>query len=366
MSDKLIFDTITNTMLTGLRHDGQAIRASCIGLFYSLCGIQLVISVLKSMFDGNSIKSVYSALAVNVIYITVFQALMIGGMQWMPILLNGFIHLGNVGGVSGIDPSSIFSQGLSIAGAMIKAMANWGLIGGSGIATLGLMTAGGIVVIYTLITAELILQLVKCYSLISLSSLFAAAAVSEVLRPMFINYLKKSIGLGLQLMTTYFLLYLGEEVGKDWAKLTGDAVRHHSFTAIFVVGGCSIVYYIIIRSVPAFIAELSGVGGFRSHGEEAALLAMNLSSNTVGSIRQGYKAGRGVGGKAAAAYGNYRAGKDSANFMAGMAKAAAAGATNPAAGAAYAAKTAATGAAKAAGASSAISSSIKPNAVKPK
>lgn len=98
------------------------------------------------------------------------------------------------------------------------------------------------------------------------------------------RYFNGLLGNGLQLMTLYLLLGVGQYVGKDWADITAKAASSHELMPMFAIAVAVCVYYKIIKSTPSYVASLAGFGGFQAHGDTAIGMAANaglLTANTV-------------------------------------------------------------------------------------
>ncbi len=293
--DAGILDSITLEFLGVFKHDATLIQHAAKTLFYYLVVIQLALSAIWMSIAGESLQRFVSRMVQLGFSFGFFYALIQFGGQWIPDLINGFIEIGKQGGVSSLDPSSVLSQGVSISGAIFHGFFNWGLLTHPFVSLVGAAICVGIVILYALITAELTIILVKSYAIISIGSLFFAFGASDYTNQMAKNYFKTAIGLGLQLMTMYLILGVGQHIGSQWANLTAKAVKQHELTPMYVISGAVIVYYLIIKNVPAFIAGIAGVSGFRNYGDAAVGMAVNAgmtASNTLANTRY-------IGGKTA-------------------------------------------------------------------
>jgi len=106
-----ILDQVTQEFLTSLNRDGFLIQAAAKRLFYYLVMIQLALNALWMTVAGESLQGFISKLVQLAFSFGFFYALIQFGDQWIPQILNGFIHLGEVAGITSLDPSSIVDQG---------------------------------------------------------------------------------------------------------------------------------------------------------------------------------------------------------------------------------------------------------------
>lgn len=297
-----ILDQVTQEFLNAFQSDGKLIQKAGEHLFYYLCVIQLSISALWMVIAGESLQRLASRFIQLSFSFGFFYGLIELGSQWIPDLLNGFIQLGQEGGVQSLDPSSIINQGLSISNAIFQGFFNWGLLGHPFVSLIGAVVCLAILVIYALIAAELTIILVKTYAVISLSGLFFAFGASDYTREMAQRYIASAIGLGLQLMMLYLLLGVGQHIGENWAQMTKVAADNHELMPMFVILAAVIVYYMVIKHIPVFIASLSGASGLRHYGEASVSSALGAAffssrlANTAknmgfGAVRAGAQIG---------------------------------------------------------------------------
>lgn len=274
-------DQVTQQFLTAFQNNAGLIAQVAKGLFFKLALIQLTITFLWMSLAGESLQRLLIRFVQISAVFGCFYACIEYGSIWIPDVINGFIELGQRSGVMSIDPSSIVNQGFSIAGAILHAFFGWGLLGHPFVSFVGAVVCISIVIIYALLAAELAVVLVKSYFLVSISSLFFAFGATELTRPMTVNYFKTVIGIGLQLLTLYFLIGVGQYVGQNWASMTVQAAQNHELMPMLVILAGVIVYYMIVKNVPTFVAGLSGVGGFRNYG--AAAVGMAIQAGMTGA-----------------------------------------------------------------------------------
>ncbi|MCH9770697.1 MAG: P-type conjugative transfer protein TrbL [Gammaproteobacteria bacterium] len=283
--DHGLFDQVTQVFLRALQHDSHLLQMAARHVFESLVVIQLALTALMMVLAGESLQRFFVRLVGLFCTFGVFYTLVNESGYWVPALLNGFIEIGQKAGVTALDPSSMINQGLSIAGGIFKAFFNWGVLGHPFVSLIGGAICLAIVVLYALMAAELTIILVKTYVVIALGNLFFAFGGLECTRPMSVHYIKAAIGLGLQLLTLYVLLGVGQNMGAQWVVLTQQAATHHALMPMFVILAAVIVYYLLLKNIPPFIAGFSGVGGFRNYGDAAVATALNTGVNSMNFLQ---------------------------------------------------------------------------------
>lgn len=297
-----VLNTVTEQFLHSLQADFDKLQAAGESLFMQLAAIQITITglylALKGDFNTFIVKFVQVVFVLSVFY----TAILFGG-HWMPAIINSFIGIGaNAAGITSLTPSSVIDQGFSIGSAMIDNFGSWGWVTHPFGALLAAILLIMIVILYALLAGELVVILVKSYILVSLSGLAFAFGALEITRPIAMNYFKSVIGIGLQLLAIYLILGVGQQIGNDWADMIKQAAANHELIPFLVVAATVVVYYLIIKNVPPFIAGLTGISGFRSYGDAAVGAAMTASASTVSSLTRGGSFVGQAGGRLASAY----------------------------------------------------------------
>ena len=129
MVEQALLDQVTQQFLTAFHHDATIIHRAAAHLFYYLVTIQLSVTSLTLVLSGESLlKSVVRWIQLATLF-GIFYALIQLGSEWVPQVLNGFIQLGQQGGVTSLSPSSLVDQGIAIAAAIFHGFFGWGLLG---------------------------------------------------------------------------------------------------------------------------------------------------------------------------------------------------------------------------------------------
>jgi len=272
-----ILDTVTQQFLTALQRDSHVIEQAALQLFYYLAIMQLTLTALWQVVAGESLQRLVADMVKLTFLLGFFYGAIYLGSEWVPAIINGFIDIGQHSSVQSLSPSGVVSQGVSIAGNILNSFYETSLWKHPFVSLLGGVVCLSICIIYALIAAELAIVLVKSYVLVATSGLFFAFGGFEMTRPMAKNYLQATIGIGLQVMTLYFLLGVGQHIGEDWAQMTKTAAENHQLMPMLVMLIAIIVYYMILKNVPSFIAGLSGIGGFRNYGATAVGMGVNAA-----------------------------------------------------------------------------------------
>ncbi len=290
-----ILNTVLKEFLDAMQGSFSSIQSFGYTLIYYMIGIQLIMTAIWGMMRGGVLEMTVKLIQAAFIA-SVFITLIMFTGEWMPILINGLMDVGSKAGhITSLSPSAVIDQGLSIGMSIFDGFGTFGFFSHPFLTLSAVVLMFVIIIIYSLIAAELALVLVFAYVLVALGPMFWAFGGLEVTREMAKNYFKKVIGTGLQLLTLYLLIGVGVTIGGDWAVMLKQAAENSEITPFFVVMAAVIIYYLIIKNIPAKIGELSGVGGFHNQGDAAAGLAINAGMQ---GARMAMTA-TGVGGMAA-------------------------------------------------------------------
>lgn len=292
-----VLNTVLKEFLTAMQGSFSSIQAVAYTLIYWLIGIQIAMTAIWGLLKGGPSEMIAKFIQ-SAFIAAIFITLIMYTGQWMPILINGLMDIGSrSGNITSISPSAVIDQGFSIGLSIFEGFGTLGFISSPFLSLSAVVLMFVIIIVYSLIAAELALVMVIAYVLVALGPLFWAFGGLEVTREMAKNYFKKVIGIGLQLLTLYLLIGVGVTIGQDWASMLKQAAENSEILPFFVVMAAVIVYYFIIKNVPPAIAELSGIGSFQSSGAAAVGMAVNagmqgarmamMASGVGGAVAQG-------------------------------------------------------------------------------
>lgn len=294
VADSGLIDSVTQEFFKALSGDYRHIQTASLQLFYYLAVFQLTLTAARLSLIGESLQRVLIDVVKLMIIFSVYYACILNGGTWVPSILNFFVEIGSHGSVTSLSPSSVLQQGFDIFSAIWKTAVSWHFLTSPFIGLSAFVVCITVVIIYAFITAELCIMLVKTYILVCLSSLFFAFGGSEYTRTMATNYLKAVVGSGLKLLTIYLLLDVGHTLGMESAKIIADSAStltiKPSIGPMVIILMTNIVFYMLVKNIPAFIANLSGVGGFYNYGDTAMSMAINTGFSGAQMMRKTYAA----------------------------------------------------------------------------
>jgi type IV secretion system protein TrbL len=299
------FNQITKQFLESMMHFSNILAGGALHLAYILATLTLVISVLVMLMQGEDLNKMFSKLLQTVFLFGFFFGLIANSGTWIPAIFNSFMSLGGKSaGLDSLSPNSVFEVGLNIAGKMFAMVSDLGIMH-LPTALIAVICGFFVFIIYCFIAAEVVVNLVKSYALIAVAPIVFALGNSDFTRSTVMNYVKKVIGLGIHLMMLYVIVGVGVQLGDKWVTAFQNAqgASELILSAILPMLGGLVLLYLIMKNLPAFIAEISGAGGFRNYGDAAIAAAVAGASSLTNTLSKGARGvGLGVQGIAGAAH----------------------------------------------------------------
>jgi len=292
---------ITHEFLTGFHHFAITLTGYAMHLAYLLAGITLTITVMLMVLQGDDLNKVFAKLIQSCLLFGLFFGLISLCGTWIPDILNSFMQIGGkASGIAGLSPNSVFSVGADISLTLLSSSMHVAFFH-LATALILIVCAFFVLIIYAFLAAEIAINLVKAYALVAVGPIIFALGNSDFTRSCVTNYLQKVIGMGINLMMLYVIIGIGKTMGEQWLAYFKNASMNDDLImsgVIPVVGGL-IVLYLIMKNIPAFIAEISGAGGFRNYGDAAIAAAVAGSAALAKTVSGG---GQMVGRAAQIAY----------------------------------------------------------------
>jgi len=279
--DAGLLGATTEQYLNVLEVHGAIIASIAQSVLIALATIQLTITAIRLSVEGAPLNMMAGKLIGLALLLSFYYAMIRYAPTWIPSILNGFVETGAQGGMQSLNPSSILEQGLVIAATIFKGVHVSGLLTHPMLVIMASIISLTMIIIYGFIAAELTIILVKSYVLVALSSLFFALGGSDVTRGMTTRYFNAVLGVGFYLLTLYLLLGVGTDLGATWSKQIETSLNNGEMMPLFVMLASVIVFYLIIKNVPAFIGQLAGVRGLQNYGHAAVATAIGASATVT-------------------------------------------------------------------------------------
>jgi len=278
-----IFDTMTQEYLQATEHWFAYVQSAGMHLMAILIVIQMSLKISKNIIsgEGDAMRMTITAIK-HLIILGVLYYLMTNAGTLLPELFNSFSQLGVAGStITSLDPSSVVNEGFAIAGAVMKGFNSYGVVTDLLFALFAFFCAIAVVVCYGLIAADLMITIIESYFLIAVSSLFIAFGSTTYTLPMAKEYLSMTIGVGIKLMMLYVMIAVGVQLGNDWANIINQATSFKDWSSYLGVAVGAIIYYLIVKSVPARIASAASSAFAISHASDAVGTVFSGIANTT-------------------------------------------------------------------------------------
>lgn len=293
-------------------------------LFGILALIEFAWSAAVMLLEKSDLQSWTSALIRKLMWIGAFYALLLNGRIWIPAIIDSFTQIGQrAAGTGALSPSGVFTQGLSLAGALMDGASTSAFFTNPG-ASLALAFAALLIVIsYTIITINFIVTLVESYLVVSVGFIFLGFGGSRWTAPYTERYIGLAVSIGIKILLLYCLISAGFNLSLGWldeAQAIGSAGRP-VMVAFDVMGG-ALIFMMCCWQIPKLFAAVMGGSPALTGGDLVATSAVVAGAAVA------------VGGVAAAGAGALAGGGGGA--VAGAGSGASAGSPGPSTAAAVA------------------------------
>ena len=281
-----IFDTMTQEYLQATQAWFSQVESAGMHLMVILIVIQMSLKISKNIItgEGNAAGMMVTTIK-HLVILSILYYLITNAGTLLPELFNSFSQLGIAGSnITSLDPSSVVNEGLTIASAIIQGFSSYGVLTDIAFAFFGVFCCIAIVICYGLIAADLMITLIESYFLVAVSSLFIAFGSTSYTLPMAREYLGMTIGVGIKLMMLYVMIAIGVQLGNDWAQLISQATQAKDWTTYLGVAVGAIIYYLIVKTVPARIASAASQAFAISHMGDVTGTVFSGIANTATSV----------------------------------------------------------------------------------
>src|SRR5258708_22715959 len=186
-------------------------------LFGLLAVIEFAWSAAVMLLEKSDLQSWTSALVRKIMWIGCFYALLLNGRSWIPWIIQSFEQIGETAsGGAALSPSSVFSQGLNIAGSLMDSASTAAFFTKPG-SSLALVFAAIIIVLsYGIITLQFIVAMVESYIIVAAGFIFVGFGGSRWTVPYTERYIGLAVSTGVKIMLLYLLIGAGLNFALDW------------------------------------------------------------------------------------------------------------------------------------------------------
>src|SRR5437016_10588174 len=192
----------------------------------------------------------------QVVAIGFFYALLLNGGTWIPAVTQSFSQAGAAAaGITKLNPTDVFDQGLALANKILNATAARGLLDKFLASVLAGITALVVVIAFAIIAAQLLVVLVESFIVIGAGVLFLGFAGSQWTRFFTERYLSYVASVGVKLFVLYLIMGAGMGIAARWMSV----LERGGFSPIpfFYVMGGSLVFVFLTWHIPSVAGSLT-------------------------------------------------------------------------------------------------------------
>jgi len=206
--------------------------------FALLATLELAVSGLFWALGREGLDAVLAALLRKFIVLSFLFSLLSAFPLWLPVVTQGFEAAGQAGsGTAAVNPAQLLDYGIAIAGRMLAADEQLGILTQPATVLIGAATALIVVLAYALIAVQLCLTLCEVSFVLTGGVLFLGFAGFRVTAPFAEGYLLFSFQTGAKIFLLYLLVGVGTALSQQWAVIDFNVQngQQPSLTAQFAV-----------------------------------------------------------------------------------------------------------------------------------
>jgi len=230
-------------------------------LFGLLAVIEFAWSAAVMLLEKSDLQSWTAALVRKIMWIGAFYMLLLNGQIWIPAIIDTFnqIGAGAAGFALTLSPGDIFSQGLTIASALLDGASGAGFLTNPGTTLSMALAALLLVVAYIVITINFVVTVVESYLVVSVGFIFLGFGGSRWTVPYLERYIGLAVSIGVKIILLYCLISAGLGLGSGWlAEAQGIGSAPHPSMTAFDVMGAALIFMMLCWQIPKLFAAVLG------------------------------------------------------------------------------------------------------------
>jgi type IV secretion system protein TrbL len=285
----LVLDTIVRQFQQQAAGWAATLTSLAQGTFFILATIELAWAGFRLAFRQADVSEWLAELVNQILFLGFFLAVLENANTWGMAIINSFRMAGRAAGGVAVDPSQVFTAGISVAQKVSAQMSFWAPAASTAL----LIAAIVIVLCFAYIAACMVVTLVQSYICVAAGIINMAFGGSRWTKDIAVATLRYTISVGAKLMMLQLLVSVGQNLITDWA----DNFTQVDNTGLFLIIGASCVLAAVVKTVPD---EFQRVVGGASLASGSALIGTTAA---VGAGVAGVAAGMvGAGAMAANSY----------------------------------------------------------------
>lgn len=276
-------DNILDSVVDEYRLKAMLWRAAIVrfarGMFWILAAIEYTYTLIEMVLKGGDFRDLLEALLKRVLTIGFFYALLENSFTWANVIITSFRDAADkanslAGGVQGLSPSEVFDSGIALSLFLTQGVSI--LKPGS---SLGIIIASYILIgLFSLIAARLLVVLVKMYVMLHAGIITLGFGGSRWTQSAALEYLSLTASVGVELFMTQLIIGAGMQFILKWSQMLKSGTNNGS---TLVMMGCAVVFYVLIKELPAMVAALVPKPGAVTNGNPLISSASTMGNSAV-------------------------------------------------------------------------------------
>ena len=258
------------------------LRTYALGTFGLLSLISLALAGFKLAFRNADLSEWLAELVNQILYLGFFLLLLENSVTYGGLIIQSFRSAAASAGGGPLSPTGVMNAGITIAQEILNQMS----LAHPGRDVMLALGGLGIVVVYALITAEMIVTLVSSYIVIAASVIFMAFGGLAFTKEIAISVLRYTFSVGAKLFILQLLISVGQGFILQWTtQFTVFTVQ--SFCTVI---GCSAILFVLVKQIPTEIQgivngshHVGGSGGLIGAAAFVAGTAVAVTANAAGA-----------------------------------------------------------------------------------
>jgi type IV secretion system protein TrbL len=273
-------------------------------IFGYLAIIEFAWWAIITFLEKSELQSWAAALCRKMLWLGFFYALLLNGQQWISAITDSFTQMGLT--AAGIPkapaPSDIFTQGLTLAGALMDRGSVLAFFTNPGSSIALVIAAVLIMISYTIITISFILTMAESYVLLSVGVIFLGFGASRWTAPYTERYISLAVSIGVKILLIYCCISTGMSLAVGWTTEAQNISQSASpVTTCFDIMGGALIFAVLCWHLPRMFASLLGGSPSLTAGDGLGVVATMVGGAAAATGIAAPAAAAAAGGVAKAA-----------------------------------------------------------------
>jgi type IV secretion system protein TrbL len=270
----LVLDTIVQQFQAQAAGWAATLTSLAQNTFFILATIELAWAGFRLAFRQADVSEWLAELVNQILFLGFFLAMLQNANTWGTAIVNSFRQAGRAAGGTAVDPSEVFTAGISVAQKVSAQMSFW-----SPAASTALLIAAIIIVLcFAYIAACMVVTLVQSYICVAAGVINMAFGGSRWTKDIAIATIRYTVSVGAKLMMLQLLVSIGQNLISSWA----NGFTQVDNSGLFLIIGASCVLAAIVKTVPDEFQRVVG-GASLSSGSALVGTAAAVGAGVAGA-----------------------------------------------------------------------------------